>query len=61
MTEWYDQMFEEERAEMAELEYSEALLPTDDLEDEIEETCTCDVSERTCEVHNIKDDEEISS
>lgn len=60
MTDWFDEQFEEERQELAELEYAEVLVTTDpdDIEDEPEEICTCDVDERKCALHNIKDDEE---
>jgi len=59
MTEWYDIDWNNDRAELADLEYSEP-LPVDELvepEEPDPNICTCEISEKLCPVHNISDDE----
>lgn len=54
----YDEMFEEEREMMAELEYSDPLFPTEDEEEQDIIECTCILNDGLpCPIHDKLDEE----
>lgn len=59
MTEWFDTQFDEDRKELADLEYSDPLVPVDDEEEVIEiEICTCEISDFPCPMHPVSVEED---
>ena len=56
---WYDIDFKEEREELAELEYSDPLFPTEDEEEQEIIECTCILNDGLpCPIHDKLDEED---
>lgn len=54
----FDRQFEEERKEMADLEYADPLDPTLEDEEDMEIVqCSCLIDPEFCEVHNPENDQ----